>query len=210
MRSGCPWLERSARIGASPCPQNRRRRPTGPRRPRPRGPRDGRGAGTRSSRKRLASTPDIPALRPDPALGVAQDEVRPGPRDPDVQEPSLLVERGRIADGLVDRQRALLEHRQEDDIPFEALGPVVREEVDADVRARPLVLGPGRELGEVPLGVEVGLDPRQPMEDLEQGLEAGLPLACLVAAGRCPPARCPRPRRPTPSPMPRSDASSGS
>jgi hypothetical protein len=59
--------------------------------------------------------------------------VPPRPRDPDVQEPALLGELGRLV-GLADRKRAFLEGRQEDRVPFEALGPVIGQELDAGGR----------------------------------------------------------------------------
>ena len=57
--------------------------------------------------------------------------MEPGAGDPDVEQPPLLVERGVVVERLADRQRALLEHRQEDRVPLEALGPVVRGQLDA-------------------------------------------------------------------------------
>ncbi len=66
-----------------------------------------------------------------PAPGRRQPQVDPRPGDPDVQQPALLLDLGRLG-RLADRQDPLLEGRQEDGVPLEALGPVVGQQLDAE------------------------------------------------------------------------------
>ena len=78
------------------------------------------------------AAPGVAPFRP------RQREVRPRPGDPDVEQPPLLLERRLVVERLADRQRALLEHRQEDRVPLEALRPVVGRQLDAAAGAAPV------------------------------------------------------------------------
>ena len=127
MRRRRPVARRRA---AAPSDARRPRPPAELRRPRSRQSRHEPGEEAARAAARLAAARLAP-LRP------RQGEVDPGPGDPDVEQPPLLLERRVVVEGLADRQRALLEHRQEDRVPFEALRPVVRRELDADRRPRP-------------------------------------------------------------------------
>ena len=89
---------------------------------------------------------------------------RPG--DPDIEQPPLLGQFGRLA-GLADRQGAFLERRQEDGIPLQALGPVVGEQLHAGRRATGLDGGPSLHLGDERLGIGRGLRPDQVVRQLE-------------------------------------------
>ena len=74
-----------------------------------------------------------------------------GARDPDVEQPPFFRQRGGIGGRLPDGQGALLEHRQEDGVPLEALGAMQGRKGDA--------LAGGIGLGRVAsgqLGEEVG------------------------------------------------------
>ena len=84
---------------------------------------------------------DEPARRARPG----ELEVALRARHPDVEEAPLLGERLRAARAL-ERQLALLEPRQEDDLELEAFRSVVGEEVDA--AARRLLAEAALEIGE--------------------------------------------------------------
>ena len=107
---------------------------------------DGRGAADVEQEPALLATPfaaaRLASSRP------RQREVDAGARDPDVEEAPLLGERLVVVERLADRQRALLEHRQEDRVPFEALRPVVGQEVDAVAGVVAFVGGSAAQLGD--------------------------------------------------------------
>src|SRR5205085_7477670 len=62
-------------------------------------------------------------------------EVLARPGDADVEQAALLGDRRLVAERLLARQLTLLETRDEDGIPFEALGAVEGEQVDAALGA---------------------------------------------------------------------------
>ena len=87
------------------------------------------------------------AGRTGPTRRPGQPQVAPSPGDPDVEQATLLgqlVGFGRLAD----RERALLECREEDRVPFEALRPVVGQKLDAGRDATGLDGGASLDLGE--------------------------------------------------------------
>ncbi len=83
----------------------------------------------------------------------------------------------------MDRQRAFFEHRQEDGVPFHALGAVVGEQVDAGRRSVALGLVASRELGQQLLRPSVRVARDDLVDDCQERVERGRPLARL-AAGR--------------------------
>ena len=105
----------------------------------------------------------------------------PRPRDPHVQETALLVEGRIVVERLADREAPLLERRQGDRVPLEALRAVVREEVDATGRAVALVRGARLEVGEDDRDVGGGVREEQRVDDRDERLERRLPLARLLA-----------------------------
>src|SRR5204863_10056761 len=78
-----------------------------------------------------------PELRDEPARPPLprQREVLARPGDADVEQAALLGDRRLVAERLLARQLTLLETRDEDGIPFEALGAVEGEQVDAALGA---------------------------------------------------------------------------
>ena len=76
----------------------------------------------------------------------------------DVEKAALLGDL-LVVDGLPDRQRSLLESRQQDGVPLEALGPVQREQVDAVGRALGLGRRPRLERRRASAGIESPAEP---------------------------------------------------
>ena len=105
----------------------------------------------------------------------------PRPGEADVQQPPFLVEQRIVVEGLADRERAVLEHRQRDGIPLEALGAVVREQVHAVGRARALPRASTVQLREIPGRIEAAVGPELRREDVDERVERGGPLTGLVA-----------------------------
>ena len=114
-------------------------------------------------------------------LGRPRDrEVPAGTRDADIQEPSLLGEEVVVVECLADRQQALLDGRQRDGVPLEALGAMVREQVDALGRARALRRAPTVEFREIAVRVHPRVLAGLRAEDVQQGVQRGRPFARLL------------------------------
>ena len=124
------------------------------------------------------ATAGLAALRP------REREVDAGPRDPDVEEAPLLGEGGVVVERLADRQRALLEHRQEHRVPLEALRPVVGQEVDAVGCALAFVRGALAQRSDDTRDIGRWRSQQDRGHDLDQRLQRGLPLLGLASLGR--------------------------
>ena len=181
----------------------RRRRPVGwrtrvvvGRSPRPEPDDRGAAAGSEPGQEAAARPASLATARL-AAIGPRQVELPPGPGDPDVEQAPLLGERGVVVERLADRERPVLEHRQEHGVPFEALRPVVGQQVHAVAppsrswAARALELREHRATHRPRVGADDLVD------DREDRLERGRSLAGLVAAGPSGVRPCRRARSPS-------------
>ena len=165
--------ERSAgsTFGARPSP-GRPTRPSVHRCRRP-GSRDGRNQPVEEPR---AAAPALATGGARPPGRPRQPQVTPRPGDPDVQQPPLLAELGRLG-RLADRERALLERGQEDRVPLEALRAVIGQQLDAGRLAAGLDRGPPLHLGEERRDVGRGVRSDELLGQLEQGDDRPVTLA---------------------------------
>jgi hypothetical protein len=87
--------------------------------------------------------------------------------DAHVQQPALLGDL-LILLGLPDRQQALVECRQVDGVPFEALCPVVRQEIHAATRSCGLIRAAAVEFGKNGVDRERRVRGRKIRQDVEE------------------------------------------